>query len=272
MTQDIKERDQKKISVRKELNFTVTRLKEDNKKYKNRIKVGVNCIDGDLIGWGDDFLESQPSEISGWNKFQQTFEKGLKGYLNLIFGCDYKKAVEAANSGDWWNAEKFEKNPENIAMVGVVTRSGKNVNDITRGGQKLNNETDFEKIWNLFEGRKPRDEQKRISITNTAVEVWMYNRNEFKQQYIPIIQKLVRKSILRNTIRIVLGAKWCNKKFLKEWKCEDWKQYSVLGELKENGFWNVQDEIFEHLKLDGSTGFTWNPGLKGDGGKPTWMW
>ncbi|AGX88946.1 hypothetical protein [Mycoplasma parvum] len=286
-TERSKEGNEQKVSIDKELDVTVTHSKENNR-YKNRIKVGVNCMDGDLIGWGDSFLDSKPSTALGWDKFQETFEKGLKGYLELIFGCNWEKILELKNLEKWWNSEGLGKGPENAAMVGIVARNGITSNEklqrvnrnirssSTREGLNNTQETNFEKIWKLFEGEKPRDSRSKSSITNTAIEVSMYRREDSESSYIPMIQELVRESIARNLIRIVLGAQWCTK---KDWNrqigkqdCTSSEKYKVLGELKETESQNDQNEIFKNLKFDGTTGFKWNPGDGQNGGKPAWMW
>ncbi|AGX88953.1 hypothetical protein [Mycoplasma parvum] len=282
ITEESKNGSEKKVSLENGLNFTVTRYKED-RDYKNRIKIGVNCMNGDLIGWGNDFLDKQPKTNFGWDKFQHTFEKGLKGYLNLIFGCDYRKAVEAADSDGWWNIEEFGRERENVAMVGIVARNGKvngkrilkvSEGNYTRGTISVGN-ANFEEIWKIFEGRRPRGADRRVSITNTAVEVWMYRRNDFESSYIPRIQKLVRESIARSLIRIVFGAQWCIEKgwdgARKRQNCKRNDKYQVSEEFKEIGLQNTQSEIFNDLKLDGREGFTWQPG-NGVNGKPKWMW
>ncbi|AGX89126.1 hypothetical protein [Mycoplasma parvum] len=280
-TEEIKEKDQKKISVGNESNVTITLLEENNKKHKNRIKVSINCMDGDLIGWEDNFLDKNPSATSGWDKFQQTFQKGLEGYLNLIFGCDYKRAVEAASSEDWWNTEKFGKNLEDIATVSLFARAGKNSNeelnnsDILRGGRINDEKTDFEKIWKLFKGPIPRDAKKRV-ITNTAAEIWLYDKNEHKHEYVPMIQKLVRESIANSLMRLVFDSTWYTKRYFdaeqRGWKYKEEQKYSVSEEFNTIVSQNDQDETFKRFKLDGNEGFKWHPGDGKNGGKPKWMW
>ncbi|AGX88958.1 hypothetical protein [Mycoplasma parvum] len=269
ITEESKNGNEKKVSLENGLNVTVTRYKED-RDYKNRIKVGINCMDGDLIGWGNDFLDKNLNSNVGWDKFQHTFEKGLKGYLNLIFGCGYRAAIEEAAYGKWWNTKELGNKLEEIAMVGIVPRIGgeKNDEELIRvsENQKFRESTYFNEIWNLFRGVKPRSSQSRTSITNTAAEIWIYNRNEFGNTYRPKIQKLVRGSIANSLINLVLGATWCNQKILKDgkWYCEGDHKYE-FSEIFKKDF--IQYGKFENLRLDGSSlALPWNPQ------RPTWMW
>ncbi|AGX89122.1 hypothetical protein [Mycoplasma parvum] len=269
---------QKTILINKDTKITVTQL--DDGKYGKKVKVGINCMNGDLIGWGNNFWAGGENEKlknekmkKEWNAFKNTFEAGIKGYLNLIFGCNYREAIESADSGEWYNKEILGNSREDIARVGIVSRmKNPTVNNINenQSNERESERNKFEDIWNnIFGGRTPFVADKKTSITNTVIEVWVHKRDEFKVWWNENkIQPLIRRSIARSLIKIILGAKWCTKKNWNLEKCEQESNYQANQNLSREGF---QENEYKEFRLDGQYGFTWNPGNNGRG-KPDWTW
>ncbi|AGX89121.1 hypothetical protein [Mycoplasma parvum] len=268
-TEKIWKNQQKTFSINKDAKITITQL--DDGKYGKKVKVGINCMNGDLIGWGSNFWAgagSRTDQTLDWGVFRKTFEKGLKGILNLIFGCNYKEAIEEADYGEWYDKEKLGQNREDIAMVGIISRT-KNLQENDEKA-KQQNRADFEEIWKIFGGPVPSSQaKKRTPVTDTALEVWIHERDEYRRGGLEEkIQSLVRNSIARSLIKIILGAKWCSQKNQLQNKCLQTSKYNASSQLAQLGLENGNEE---ELQLDGLTGLKWNPGTTGRG-RPDWTW
>lgn len=267
-TTEIRNNQEKTFPMSKNMKIKITQ--HDNGIFGKKIKIGINCMNGDLIGWGNNFWVgggSRTDQTLDWGVFRKTFENGLKGILNLIFGCNYKEAIEEADYGGWYDKEKLGQNREDIAMVGIISRM-KNLQESNEKA-KQQNRADFEEIWRMFGGSVPSSQaKKRTPVTDTALEVWVHVRDEYKPGGLEeTIRSLVKRSIARSLIKIILGARWCSKKDQFQ-KCIEMSKYKVSSKLVQEGF----ERSDEELQLDGKIGFTWNPGPEGRDGKPDWTW
>ncbi|AGX89139.1 hypothetical protein [Mycoplasma parvum] len=267
-----KSNSEKKINLGGETNITI--LKHGGNDHKKEIKVAIPCLNGDMIGYNG---WEQTSKVGlGWTDFIKRIENGLKGYLNLMFSCNFKKVVEDFIKGGWDGQRRFGTKEQNIAAIVIAARSPMNKMTGLKNTQQeeLSREKNSHKnrgYLKLFDGRYSRgDEKTEILINGVVLKTWIHNRNEFQETYQKEVQANVRRALAETITGIVINGNWCTQKDWSHGNCLKWEKYKT--KLNEYGF--IQSQNIKEIKefqLDGKTGVQWHTGQEGKG-RPVWIW
>ncbi|WP_144062304.1 hypothetical protein [Mycoplasma parvum] len=224
---------------------------------KPKIKISVFCMDGDLIGAPADWWKETESTMGG-KEFWETLEKTLKGYMNLIFGCRLQDAINKAPNMKWLTGTSNSSSEQDAAGISIAIRKKLG---------KMDPKLGFEK---LFEGNLSRNYRKKFTSEKASIEVYLYDRNEFKSTHEESIKKQFRKSIASALIDLIISSEWCAKKDSSNTSCLEWNNYKN----KENWKKEIKDEenwLIGQEKLDGTIGIMWNPRNEWNG-TPKWKW
>ncbi|AGX89141.1 hypothetical protein [Mycoplasma parvum] len=243
----------------------------DKGKFSKKVKVEVPCLDGDMIGNSDwTKLGGGQGDLMKIQEFFKKVEDGLKGYLNLLFGCDINYAISKASSERWARWDKIGIEHREIAsIVGTIRNKPKGLAMIN-GINSSAGSSETKSYLNLFNGVYGRNANEKVPIENLALEMWIYDRKEFENSYKDIIQTSVRRALVESIIWIILNGEWCTQKDFRKQKCLNYKEYkdeTIKGLVNKDRAMSLGKKF----QFDGLIGVEWHPG-NGKGGRPKWLW